>query len=105
MKIDLPEVRRIATLACLEFEESELARFAGQMSSILTYMECLDHLDTSGVEPTFHSITHASPLRQDLVRPGLAREEATRGAPRPSGRSDAHTSPEGGQFLVPRVIG
>jgi aspartyl-tRNA(Asn)/glutamyl-tRNA(Gln) amidotransferase subunit C len=95
VKIDISEVRRIANLASLEFEEAELPRLAEQLSSILTYMESLRRLDTSSVAPTFHSLEHEGPLREDVPRPGLGAEEATRGAP-----GDSR-----GQFLVPRIIG
>jgi aspartyl-tRNA(Asn)/glutamyl-tRNA(Gln) amidotransferase subunit C len=95
VKIELTEVRRIARLAQLEYDDAELPLLAGQLSEILTYMESLARLDTRLVEPTFHSLEHAGPLREDLPAPGLGAEEATRGAP----------GGEPGKFLVPRIIG
>lgn len=98
MKIDIAEVRRIARLACLEFPDRDEEALAAQLSSILTYVQSLGRLDTSGVEPTFHSVEHPGPLRDDVPRPGLGAHEATRGAP----GSGAGT---GGAFVVPKVIG
>lgn len=95
MKIDSEEVRRIAKLAHLEFEESELPRLAGQLSSILTYMESLGRVDTSAVEPTFHSVDHEGVFREDRSEPGLDVLDATDGAP--GGRR--------GAFIVPKVLG
>ena len=95
MKIALSEVRRIALLAQLEYDDSELPRLADQLSEILTYMECLSRLDTSHVEPTFHPLEQEGHFREDRPLPGLGAEEATRGAP----------GGEPGRFLVPRIIG
>ncbi len=95
VKIELDEVRRIAKLAHLEFDESQIAVLAGQLSSILTHMESLARIDTSRVEPTFHSLEHDGLFREDAVRPSLGADKATEGAP--NGGS--------GRFLVPRIIG
>jgi aspartyl-tRNA(Asn)/glutamyl-tRNA(Gln) amidotransferase subunit C len=95
VKIPLAEVRRIADLAHIDLDEAEMPRIAAELSEILTYMESLARPDTEGVEPTFHSLEHPGPFREDAPRPGLGAEEATRGAP--------GGSP--GQFLVPRIVG
>ena len=99
MKIDLVEVRRIAALACLDLDDAEVSRRAVQLSAILTHMEVLGRLETDSIEPTFRSVSHETPLREDVARPGMGAEEATRGAPSFPGH------PTGSQFLVPRVIG
>ena len=93
MKIDRAEVQRIAALAQLEFDDDDLARLADQISSILTHMESLARVATEGVEPTFHSLEHAGPFREDVPRP--ASERGADAAP-PCGPS--------GPFVVPKVI-
>lgn len=95
VKIPLDEVRRIARLAHLRFEESELPLIADQLSKILTSMESLSRVDTAEIEPTFHSLEHGVPFREDLPKPSLSRDEATRGAP----------GGVPGQFVVPRIVG
>ena len=94
MKIDADEVRRIAKLAHLALSPEEVDRFAGQLDAILAYVEKLGELDTDGVEPTTHAIPVAQPLRPDVPRPSLTREEALRNAP----ERDEFT------FIVPRVV-
>ncbi len=94
MKISREEVLHVANLARLEFDEDGLGRLAEQLSSILTYVDQLGRLDTSGVEPMAHVHPAVNAFRADEVRPGLPREAALANAP------DA----EGGCFRVPKVI-
>ncbi len=88
------EVERIAGLARLELSEGEAERMAGDLATILDYVEALQALDTSDVEPTANPVPLETPLRDDRVRPGLAAEVAVAGAP--------HA--EGTAFVVPKVI-
>lgn len=99
MSLSLEEVRRIASLARLKLSPDEEARFAGQLSSILGYIEELKALDVSGVEPMTHALAAqapdtAAPLRADEVKPSLGAEVAVAGAP----------EHEGTYFKVPRII-
>ena len=94
MKIDHDEVRRIARLANLEFEDCDLPRLEAELSRILTYMERLARLDTSRVEPTFHSLEQICPLRED-VPSALLRVEGDAG----------NAGPAAGPYIVPKVIG
>jgi len=92
--ITRPEVERIADLARLSLSEAEAEQMAGDLATILEYVETLSGLDTQGVEPTAHVLPLATPLREDEPRPGLPAERALAGAPRTAE----------GAFLVPAVI-
>src|SRR5262245_24050386 len=94
VRIDREEVRRIARLAHLHLDESEIPRLAEELGSILTYMESLERLGTEGVEPMFHPVESPTALRADAPVAGLGAEAATHETPSP-----------GGRFLVPKVIG
>ncbi len=96
MKISQDEVRKIATLAHLEFDDRELEEFSAQFQQILNYFEQLQQVKTSGVDPLTHPLEEepGTPLREDVRRPSLSNEEALAEAPK---KSD-------GQFQVPRVI-
>ena len=94
VKIDLLEVGRIAKLAQLELDETESAVLADQLSSILTHMESLATVDTSDIEPTFNPVEHATPLRDDVPRPGQE----------PGARTEEALEESAKQFLVPRII-
>jgi aspartyl-tRNA(Asn)/glutamyl-tRNA(Gln) amidotransferase subunit C len=95
VKIEANEVLRIAKLAQLDLTEDEVARLGAELSSILSHIEVLSSVDTTGVPETFHPLEYGGPMREDEPRPSLGVDEATRGAP--------DGAP--GAFLVPRVIG
>jgi aspartyl-tRNA(Asn)/glutamyl-tRNA(Gln) amidotransferase subunit C len=96
MKISKDEVRHVARLARLALDEDNLDAMAGQIGTILEYMETLNRIDTTNVEPTAHAVSAAAtPVREDAAGEHLARDEALANAPEKDGAS----------FLVPRVIG
>ena len=91
------DVERIAQLARLALTDEEKALFGRQLADILTYVEQLRDVDTSGVPATSHSLVATSSLRDDEISPSLPREEAVAAAP------DADRA--AGLFKVPRVLG
>jgi aspartyl-tRNA(Asn)/glutamyl-tRNA(Gln) amidotransferase subunit C len=78
MKID---VEHIAHLAKLRLSEEEEDTFGAQLSGILAYVEKLNELDTSGVEPTSHVLALGNVMREDILRPSLPTDEALLNAP------------------------
>jgi len=97
MKITDQEVRRVAELASLALRDDEVERMAKDLDNILSHIDKLNELDTTGVEPMaqvlFESDETAT-LREDRERPSLSNSEALANAP-VSGS---------GYFKVPRVI-
>ena len=91
MKMD---IEKVARLARLELSDEEKSTFGSQLEQILTYMEQLNRLDTSGVEPTSHAIPVYNVFREDEVRSSLPQEEVLAIAP----------DEEDGHFKVPRII-
>jgi aspartyl-tRNA(Asn)/glutamyl-tRNA(Gln) amidotransferase subunit C len=90
------EVARIARLANLELDASEIELFARQLGDILAHVNELQLIDTTGVEPTA-SVGDDSLDRADDTRPSLDRAAALAIAPDPA--------PGAGLYKVPRVIG
>jgi aspartyl-tRNA(Asn)/glutamyl-tRNA(Gln) amidotransferase subunit C len=78
MKLD---VEHIAHLARLALTDSEREKFAAQLASILSYVEKLKELETSGIEPTSHVVTIGNVVREDKVSPSLAKDDALMNAP------------------------
>jgi aspartyl-tRNA(Asn)/glutamyl-tRNA(Gln) amidotransferase subunit C len=91
------DVAKIAALANLELDATELDLFARQLGDILAYAEQVQQIDTSGVPATAGILTGHVAERPDEVRPSLDRDEVLAAAP------DA--APDAGLFRVPRVIG
>ena len=94
MALDKATVARIATLARIKLPESEQAHLAGELSHILTWIEQLNEVDTSGVEPLASIAAADLPMREDAVTDGNRRDDILASAP-------AATS---GFFTVPKVV-
>jgi aspartyl-tRNA(Asn)/glutamyl-tRNA(Gln) amidotransferase subunit C len=94
MKISQEEVERVAKLARLEISDAEKGTFSEQLSSILTYIEQLKSLDTTGVEPTATVLEQTNVFRDDAVRQSLPVEKAVANAP----------ETENGYFRVPKIL-
>jgi aspartyl-tRNA(Asn)/glutamyl-tRNA(Gln) amidotransferase subunit C len=88
------EARKVAVLSRLSFSDAEIDVLAGQLSDVLQYVEKLNELDTSGVEPTSHALAMTNVMREDVVVPSLPRQLALSIAP----------DQEAGCFRVPQVI-
>lgn len=94
MLISKSEVEHVAMLARLKLSADEKEAYTGQLNAILEYMDKLNALDTTGVEPTAHPLPLRNVFREDVKRPGLPREKAVAAAP----------EDREGQFKVPRVV-
>ncbi len=81
MSVTVKDVEYVASLARLSFSEEEKIRLTAQLNQILEYMQQLNTLDTSNVEPLSHVIELSNVFREDELKPGLSREEALRNAP------------------------
>jgi len=95
MAVTIRDVEHVAALARLEFTAEEKQKLAAELNVILAYMEQLNTLDTSGVEPLAHVIEHGNVFRADEPRPSLETADALGNAPATQGRF----------FRVPKVIG
>ena len=112
MKITEKDVLYVAALANLELSEQETAQLVADLDSILAYVEKLNELDTSRVEPMAQVLYEAADiegnreqetgnreplaqvLRADQVRPSFPQVQSLANAPESAA----------GQFKVPKVI-
>ena len=81
MSVTLKDVEYVAELARLSLSDQEKEKFTHQLNDILKYVEKLNELDTSSVEPLEHVTDLSDVMRDDEVTPSLSREEALRNAP------------------------
>jgi aspartyl-tRNA(Asn)/glutamyl-tRNA(Gln) amidotransferase subunit C len=88
------DIHHVAHLARLHLAPDEAVKLGAQLSQVLEYVNHLNQVDVSGVEPTAHAIPVENVFRADEVKPGLNHDDVLANAP---ARSD-------NQFLVPKII-
>lgn len=67
MKLTTADVEHIALLARLELTEQEKEHYTTELSAILSFVEGLQSVDTTGIEPTSHITEELTELRPDVV--------------------------------------
>lgn len=89
-------VRDVARLARIRLTDDEAKEYQGQLDQILKYVEQLERLDVSGIEPTAHAEDIHNVVREDVARDDhrLSREDALHNAP-----ETAHD-----QIKMPKVV-
>jgi aspartyl-tRNA(Asn)/glutamyl-tRNA(Gln) amidotransferase subunit C len=80
--ITIEEAQKIAKLAHLSLAPDELERLAHDLAGILGYVQELQEVDVTGVEPTAHVQLDRIALRDDEPGSSLTRDLALREAPR-----------------------
>jgi aspartyl-tRNA(Asn)/glutamyl-tRNA(Gln) amidotransferase subunit C len=90
------DTKKIASLARLEFSESEIEQLTGELNNIIGYVDQLNELDVSKVEPleNINEAVTTNTFRTDESKASLPTAEALKNAPK-SGD---------GFFLVPKVL-
>ncbi len=94
MALEAAQVEKIAHLARLGIDADAIPDYARNLSAILAFVEQLNRVDTTGVEPLAHPLEATQRLRPDVVTEPNEREKFLRNAP----------LTEDGLYLVPRVI-
>ena len=93
-KITKDDVQYIAALARIHLNEDEVNALTENLGGILGYIEKLNQLDVSQVEPTAHAVPLVNVTRQDEIRASISNEEALRNAP----------ARANGLFVVPKIV-
>ncbi|MEP7173634.1 MAG: Asp-tRNA(Asn)/Glu-tRNA(Gln) amidotransferase subunit GatC [Aestuariivirga sp.] len=94
MSVDQATVRRVAKLARIKVKEENVERLAGELNSILHWIEQLNEVDVEGVEPMTSVVTVKMKKRKDIVTDGHNPHDVVENAP----------AAEDDYFLVPKVI-
>jgi aspartyl-tRNA(Asn)/glutamyl-tRNA(Gln) amidotransferase subunit C len=88
------DVKYVAHLARLQLTPDEEKKLGAQLGHILGYIEKLNELDVTGVEPTAHAVPLVNVTRPDEIRPSLPHADALRNAP----------AQANGLFIVPKIV-
>jgi aspartyl/glutamyl-tRNA(Asn/Gln) amidotransferase C subunit len=94
MSVDQATVRRIARLARIAVDESEIPHLQGEINAILSFVEELSAVNVEGVEAMTSVIPMKLPMREDVVTDGEIAGKVLANAP----------LTEDGFFLVPKVV-
>lgn len=92
--ITTDDVKHVATLARLEFNEEEIQQFTHQLARILDYVGKLNELDTTDVPPTSHVLPIRNVVKADVAKSSYDRALVLETAPQA----------DEGYFEVPKVI-
>ena len=88
------DIRYVAHLARLQLSEAEMTTISAQLKDVLAYVEKLNELDVSNVEPTAHATPLSNVWRADEVRPSIDPERILKNAP----------DQARGLFIVPKIV-
>ena len=91
--INKEEVKHVAKLARLELTDEEVNKYSQQLGSILEYVEQMNEVNTTGIEPMPHAIPVYNVMREDVVKYEQTKEEMMANAP----------FEEDGFFRVPKI--
>jgi aspartyl-tRNA(Asn)/glutamyl-tRNA(Gln) amidotransferase subunit C len=92
--IDEQKVRAVAKLSRLDLTDDEVEAFRRQLSALLEYLEKLNELDTTGIEPLAHCLPVSNVFREDKAGESLGVEKTLANAPQRDGEF----------FKVPKIL-
>jgi len=81
MEINDELVDKLAMLSRLQFDEAEKASIKKDLGKMIGFVDKLNELDTTGVEPLMHISNNVNILREDEVIQEFSREDALSNAP------------------------
>lgn len=94
MQITDEIIDQIAELAKLKFEGEEKEAIKGDLTNIVSFMDKLSEVDTTGVEPLISMVEEENDMREDVIANEVSKESALKNAP--SKNSD--------YFKIPKVL-
>ena len=81
MEVNDELITNLSRLARLQFNDEEKEEIKNDLQKMISFIEKLNELDTTGVEPLLHMSNNINVLREDEVKGTISREEALRNAP------------------------
>lgn len=94
MSVDQATVKRVAHLARIKVKDEDVPQLAGELNTILHWIEQLNEVDVAGVEPMTAVVAVKMKMRDDVVTDGHYPADVVRNAP---AQEDAF-------FMVPKVV-
>lgn len=95
MSLSRQDVEKVSLLGRLSLSPEELDRMTAQLGAVVGYVEQLQELDVTNVEPMAHAVPTSNVFRPDELRPSFDRAAMLSNAPNADGEC----------YLVPAVLG
>ena len=81
MEVNDELINNLARLSRLEFNDAERDEIKSDLQKMIAFIDKLNELDTTGVEPLLHMSENINVLREDEVKGSISREDALKNAP------------------------
>ena len=81
MEVNIALVEKLANLSRLSFDEAEKESIKSDLQRMIQFVEKLNELDTTGIEPLLHMSDNINILREDEVKGSIGRTEGLKNAP------------------------
>ena len=94
MQITIQTIDKLANLSQLQFNDEEKVALQSDLGKMIGFIQQLEKVDTTGIEPLLHISDAVNVLREDELKGSITREEALLNAP----------SKDEQFFKVPKVI-
>ena len=94
MQITIQTIDKLANLSQLQFNDEEKVALQFDLEKMIGFIQQLEKVDTTGIEPLQHMSDAVNVLREDELKGSITREEALLNAP----------SKDEQFFKVPKVI-
>lgn len=94
MEVNDELINKLANLSRLQFNDEEKEEIRNDLEKMIRFIDKLNELDTTGVEPLLHMSDEVNVLRDDVVKGSISTADALKNAPH---HNDQY-------FLVPKVI-
>ncbi|RMH22585.1 MAG: Asp-tRNA(Asn)/Glu-tRNA(Gln) amidotransferase subunit GatC [Gammaproteobacteria bacterium] len=94
MAIGKEDVIKVASLARISMDETDIGRFSSELASVFEIVDSMEKVDTQHVDPLAHPLDIVQRMRDDIVTEENQRELLQKNT----------TSREAGLYLVPKVI-
>ena len=81
MEVNDELINNLSQLSRLEFNDAEKDEIKSDLQKMIAFIDKLNELDTTGVEPLLHMSDNVNVLREDEVKGSISREDALKNAP------------------------
>ncbi|HTB51548.1 MAG TPA: Asp-tRNA(Asn)/Glu-tRNA(Gln) amidotransferase subunit GatC [Ferruginibacter sp.] len=81
MEVNDQLIDKLANLSRLKFDAAEKTAIKSDLQSMIQFIDKLNELDTTGVDPLLHMSDNVNVLRADEIQGSISREEALKNAP------------------------